>query len=47
MQNVSHSILDVAFEKICEKLCSNIINIYLILDYSASDIKAVVKEACM
>ncbi|CAD8143225.1 unnamed protein product [Paramecium pentaurelia] len=37
MQNVSHSILDIAFEKICDKLSG----------YSASDIKAVVKEACM
>ncbi|CAD8212347.1 unnamed protein product [Paramecium octaurelia] len=37
MQAVSHSILDIAFDKICEKLAG----------YSASDIKAVVKEACM
>ncbi|CAD8133887.1 unnamed protein product [Paramecium octaurelia] len=37
MAKVNHSIQDPALEKICEKLAG----------YSASDIKAVVKEACM
>ncbi|CAD8134124.1 unnamed protein product [Paramecium pentaurelia] len=37
MSKVNHSILDPALDKICEKLAG----------YSASDIKAVVKEACM